>query len=510
MKARSLDHRADAPALRFLSPSFWRPEPTEAAAGRTARSDWGLGATGLALIGLCAAAALLSPQFDYEKELTQKPTLALVGLLMAAGALYLFGVATLVRSPGGRGRMAWVVGVGVVLRLLFIGSTPMLEDDFHRYLWDGAVAAHGFNPYAYAPKEFAQSAAERGAGPARLRQLAEESWPIVARVNHAEMRSTYPPVAQLAFALAYRIRPWSVVVWRLTLLGFDVTVLALLIGVLRAVRLPALLAGVYWWNPLLVKEIFNSGHMDVITLAFVMGAILLAVRGRHVWAAGALALAVGAKLWPLVLAPLILRPTLPRPRRLALGVGVFAVLTGLFLWPIYAGGLDSGCGLRMYAKSWQNNDALFRSLVAIIGVVLERAGSHAWHSQFVTRVVVCALLGLWIGAMVRRPIRDGIDLCDRALWIVAGLFLLSPTQFPWYYLWLLPLLAIRPRLSLLTFTILLPLYYTRHFLEPRGGLPVFENGVVWVEHAPVWALLIGEWLARRSQRPGRKGMGTED
>ncbi|TVS21020.1 MAG: hypothetical protein EA424_01035 [Planctomycetaceae bacterium] len=35
----------------------------------------------------------------------------------------------------------WVIVVGLGMRALMMPSTPMLETDFYRYLWDGAVLA---------------------------------------------------------------------------------------------------------------------------------------------------------------------------------------------------------------------------------------------------------------------------------------------------------------------------------------------------------------------------------
>ena len=95
---------------------------------------------------------------------------------------------------------------------------------------------------------------------------------------------------------------------------------------------------------------------------------------------------------------------------------------------------------------------------------------------------------------------DGTDVCRRALVVVAALFLLLPAQFPWYYVWLVPFLAIFPRYSLLLLTALLPLYYLRYYLDARGQVNLFDYGIVWVEYAPVWVLLLYEGLSRRPPR----------
>ncbi len=46
-----------------------------------------------------------------------------------------------------------MIGLGMVFRMLLFWSTPAFEDDWYRYLWDGAVTANGYNPYAVSPDE---------------------------------------------------------------------------------------------------------------------------------------------------------------------------------------------------------------------------------------------------------------------------------------------------------------------------------------------------------------------
>ena len=129
------------------------------------------------------------------------------------------------------------------------------------------------------------------------------------------------------------------------------------------------------------------------------------------------------------------------------------------------------------------------------------AGLDAHSLGRVTRGLVglgLLAIGLWLA---RRRAASADEACTRWLIVVAALFLLSPTQFPWYYTWVVPFLALVPRLSLLTFTALLPLYYLRFLLDARGLAHWFDHGVVWIEHAPVWLLLGWEW--RRQRRSPR-------
>jgi hypothetical protein len=82
--------------------------------------------------------------------------------------------------------------------------------------------------------------------------------------------------------------------------------------------------------------------------------------------------------------------------------------------------------------------------------------------------------------------------------VTGALVLVSPTQFPWYFLWLLPLLALEPVWPLLAMTVTLPLYYLRFYYLGVDEVRYFDNVIVWLEWVPVWvALLI--WLFSRAK-----------
>ena len=82
------------------------------------------------------------------------------------------------------------------------------------------------------------------------------------------------------------------------------------------------------------------------------------------------------------------------------------------------------------------------------------------------------------------------------LFVVATLFLLSPAQFPWYAVWLLPLLALCPVPALLLLTPLLALYPLRFYFLAQGELAVFDQGLVWLIWLPVWAALAWQFRPR--------------
>jgi hypothetical protein len=399
--------------------------------------------------------------------------------------------------------MAWIIAVGLLARGIFFFSTPILEDDYYRYLWDGAVTASGINPYSYSPDEALEPPDESGGSEigerARLGALAAESGNVAERINHPRLRTIYPPVAQGAFALSYSLKPWSLTAWRAVLLLFDVATMLLVLAILRSLGLPLVWVLIYWWNPLLIRETINGAHMDVIAIPFALAAMLLAIRSRFLLASASLALAMGAKLWPATLAPILLRPLLKNPKKLAAALCIIAVAGAAMFVPIYAGGLDKDSGFTAYGKGWEMNDALFMVFVSASRGFMKIVGIEPGNAQIAARGIVLLLICAWVGLLARGKIESGIDLGEKCLFIAAAIFLLSPTQFPWYFIWVLPFLAIRPRASLLMFTALLPLHYLRFYFKARGDVGIFDNGIVWIEFVPVWLMLAWEfWRSRTS------------
>jgi alpha-1,6-mannosyltransferase len=323
-------------------------------------------------------------------------------------------------------------------------------------------------------------------GDPQLRSAAREAGPLLDLINHPDVSTIYPPVAQAAFLVAYWIDPWSGAAWRAVLLIGDVATVALLLVLLRHLDLPMAWIAIYWWNPLVVKEFYCAGHMDAIVLPLVIGALLLAAMNRAAGAATCLAAAVAAKFWPVILLPHILRSTFRRRRSAAIALGAFALTAIALLSPMLLAGRSGIAGTLTYSRSWQSNDGLFQLIVLFWQYVLPMVGLPALAAQLAARLTTAILLVAWLLWLARRPLTNPLDLCEACLLAVAGLFLLSPTQFPWYYTWMVPLLALRPRWSLLSYTALLPLY---HFYR--------EPAWVWVEHVPVWAMLISEFIWRR-------------
>lgn len=453
---------------------------------------------GVALIALTIAFTLFSHRFGYDYTVQEMPVSWLVGGLMLAGIIYLpvlwllqkveiFGQAT------AHALLWFVIGAGLLMRLVLFASEPALEDDYQRYLWDGAVTAQGLNPYKIMPAEALKAAPESEVG-----RLAAQSGNVLERVNHPDLRTLYPPVAQGAFALSHWVAPFSLTAWRGVILIFDLAALGLLLVLLRDLGRSPLWAALYWWNPVALKELFNSAHMEALLIPLVLGALVLAIRGRALTASAGLVLAAGAKMWPALLLPLIWRPLLNRPR-IAMSAVILAALAGLaFAAPLVLAGLDDSSGLAAYAQRWKTNSALFPLLEGAAGWLAGE--THAGLLARAAILAALATLALWLAAT---PCADAEDLTTRAVLLTAAVFLLSPAQFPWYFLWVLPLLALRPVGGLLLLTATLPIYYSAFYFLARGTYPEVKGMLVWLVWTPALIVLAWEFLGtvRKTDSP---------
>ncbi|TDJ02496.1 MAG: hypothetical protein E2O70_01540 [Candidatus Dadabacteria bacterium] len=457
------------------------------------KSNFIIGLSGIILLLCFSLIVYISPDFSKSIAEVQKPVLFLVAILVFSGAVYLFTIFKTPRTDLKKKQLIWVIGIGIILRVLMLFSAPILEDDYYRYLWDGAVTANGINPYEYSPEEVLG-----GTGiPTELSELAEESGEIIHGINHPEVRTIYPPIAQAFFALSYWLDSWSLISWKLILIVFDLATLSLIFNALGILKLPSSYLIIYWWNPLLLKEIFNSAHLDVLVFPFVLSAIIMASQNRYIRSTVTLIIGMGIKLWPVFLLPILLRPIISKPKELLSALVVAVISIGVLFLPIYLSGLDNSSGFIAYGQSWQNNDSAFRILIYISELSLDLLHYETFHKYTVARFLVIALIAIWIAYITLGKTFKNEDLFKKSLLIIAFVFLISPTQFPWYYTWLIPFLAIKPRFSLLLLTALLPMYYLRYYFEPRGEIEIFTNLIVWVEFVPVWILLIWEWRKNR-------------
>ncbi len=409
----------------------------------------------------------LAPSLAAERAAGLLPVLAFASLAALAGAAWLAAVPVIGLAPP-----VALAALGLLLRLAWASVPPVLDTDHLRYLWDGALVAHGLSPWAAPPAAGVPAA------------LGEPGAALAARLPFADLRSIYPVTAQAVFALAHLIAPWSLVGLRVVMMAAELCTIAVARGLLRCAGLPAERCWLLWCCPLVPVLLANAVHVEAVLVPLLFGALWAALAGRGPAAGALLGLAAGGKVWPRLLAPLRGR-ALPR-QGLAAAAATLALTAGLGLAPLLATLGAADAGLASYATGWHVNNAPFAWADALFGTMSATPGA-------VLRPLVALAAGLVALAVAIPPQAGGEALIRRAMIVGAVPFYLTPAQFPWYAMWFMPfaaLLAFRP---LLVPAAALPAYWLFFPLHAIGQGPLFNHAVAALHALPVAVALRLRW-----------------
>ncbi len=450
---------------------------------------------GLSVASILVAAQVglvwIAPSLAGEKLQAVREIAPLIALLSVPAAVGLMVAPWVMRLPPTSIAMAVMIGTGLAMRLVWFGVPAPLEDDFYRYMWDGAVVAAGGNPYAVAPAGI-EGVRGLGAGGLGAGGLGAE---VLARINFPALTTIYPGVAQAVFAVAHVIAPWKLDGLRVVFLAADLVGLWVVLVLLGRLGLSPLVAGLYWLNPLVVFAIFGTGHVDGVLVPLLVGSVLALSAAWPVMAAGLLALAVGVKIWPVVLAPLVFAQIWRGRQRVGLAVIVFGAICGVALGPLAYASLAKSSGLTAYASDWHNNNGPFAW--ASYGLYLLAGESPA--AQLALRgAVAIGVAGVAVWAALQ-PVARAERLVELALVVTAAVFYLQPAQFPWYALGFLPFAALTRCWPLVLPAVTLPAYYLFFPLWNGGHADAFRYGVAFVHAVPVWGWLAVRWWSKRRQ-----------
>jgi alpha-1,6-mannosyltransferase len=397
---------------------------------------YGLGATLLVALTIC------SRHFSRMGE----PSFFIP--LAVAGVAYLLAIRELLSTPEFPKR---VIVFGLALSALwhfqFLRMPPGLDDDIHRYVWDGRVQRLGYNPYIVVPSDPA---------------LASLHTSETRTLNNPEVPSPYPAGAQLFFRAVTSIHE-SIFALKVAFVVCDLAIAFVLLDVLRCTRQGEHWVLAYAWHPLLAIEVAGSGHVDIVgVLLLLMSAAALLRRWRAL-AAMSFGLAVAVKLLPIVLLPLYWKRVRLRDTALV------AIVLGLLYVPFLNHGRIPIGSLGTYVQRFRFNDPVFATLERVTA------------PQVVAGLAV--LVGLLTAIWMRRKSAEGSS--DAFAWPMAASLLCAPVVYPWYLLWVLPFLRSTSTLPILVWTLsILPTYYVWH-LRTVGRPWLVPDWIVILEYGSV-------------------------
>jgi hypothetical protein len=309
---------------------------------------------------------------------------------------------------------------GLIFRLTLLASFPVFSDDVFRCLWEGKVQLNGINPYLVAPED-------PPAIPYR------DSY--FARINHKAIPAIYPPISQLFFHGSVTLF-YNLYFFKAMLILLEMTTLLFLSLIFRKRGIPQNPLLIWAWHPLAIVEIAGSGHQDIIGIFFLVGCLCLRHYHRILESALMLIGSFLSKIFPVILFPLLLRGRSKKPYLYLIGLTVLCYL------PFTSGGLPF-TGLSTYTRTWEANSSLFYLL--------------EWG---VNDIQAAKLAGVQLFLILYLCIYSTVPDFERASFMALGSFLIiAPTLHPWYLLWILPFLVLRPNRAWLYLTMAAPAFY---------------------------------------------------
>jgi hypothetical protein len=368
--------------------------------------------------------------------------------LAVAGVAYLLAIRELLSTPEFPRR---VIIFGLALSALwhfqFLRMPPGLDDDIHRYVWDGRVQRLDYNPYIVVPSDPA---------------LASLHTSETRTLNNPEVPSPYPAGAQLFFRAVTSIHE-STFALKVAFVVCDFVIVFVLLDVLRRTRQAEHWVLAYAWHPLLAIEVAGSGHVDIVgVLLLLVSAAALLRRWRAV-AALSFGLAVAVKFLPIVLLPLYWKRVRMRDSVLA------AIGVALLYVPFLNHGRIPIGSLGTYVQRFRFNDPVFATL--------ERVAAP----QVVAGLTL--LVGFLTAIWMRRKSAEGS--AEAFAWPMAASLFCAPVVYPWYLLWMLPFLRSTSTLPILVWTLsIVPTYYVWH-LRTVGRPWLVPDWIVILEYGSV-------------------------
>ena len=341
----------------------------------------------------------------------------LVALYVFLIALYLFAL----HIKAFETRLSIFLGAALLLRVLLLFMTPNLTDDYFRYIWDGLLFTHGYNPYLILPSEFIHS----------LGNVPGITTTLYGQLNSAAYYTVYPPVCQFIFGLGAKLAGGNVlgnvIFFRFVILLAESGTIYLLYKLASKFRISSGAVAIYAFNPLVIIELTGNLHLEAVMLFFLVTAIYLLIEERLFYASISFGLAVAVKLVPLLFLPLLIK-------RLGLRKSlIFYTVVGIIFVVLFVPFLnvslvpDFFSSLRLYFQTFEFNASLYYLF--------------RWIGYQVTGYNTIAVLGVALAVVVfitivtialKEKIITWQSLFRSMLLCLTAYYLLATTVHPWY------------------------------------------------------------------------------
>lgn len=382
----------------------------------------------------------------------------------------------------------FLLGAGVIFRLVFLIAEPNLSQDFYRFIWDGELVRHWINPYLQVPGTLIE---QSGLVIANAQELYEGMGELNAR--HF---SNYPPLNQMAFGLAALLGGKSVLgtvmALRTLIILSDIGIFYFGRKLLKNLNQSPHLIFWYFLNPLVICELTGNLHFEGVMLFFFVWSLYLLSIQKWQWAGVLYACSISVKLVPLLFLPLFLSHFKWR-KSIPFYLIIAASCLLLFL-PFYSTEFFTN-----YSKTiglWFSNFEFNAGIYNGIKQIAIQFDAKPWEliKAYGKITPIITIITVLLLTFLRKNEHPSV-LISSMLWVLTVYLFTTATVHPWYIIFLIVLTLLTPyRFALVWSATVILSYYAYSMADFKENLWLLA-----IEYSVVFAVLIYELIAYRNK-----------
>lgn len=421
-------------------------------------------------------AALIAALYFYQgSQIVQSQFVELSAIALALFALYLYII-----KKGSKKDLTFYIILGVICRGILIVLLPNLSDDIYRFYWDGHLLLEGIKPYAFTPTELLKSE--------HLPAVLAEIYP---KLNSPDYFSVYPAITQYLFAFAACLSSslfgFNVIV-KLLFLSAELLSISLIYRLLKHFNINEWNVLWYALNPLIIIEFAGNLHFECIMITGVLAAFYFIIQRSMYLSAIAFSIAIGVKLIPLILVPLLLK-RISFKSLFILGSICLCLLVCMFFPLIHEG---------FFQNFWSSLDLYFRSFefnASIYYLVRWLGYQYKGYNLIASIGPILALMSMAsIFVISLKPKhQDWSNFSTAALFVGMIYLLFSTTVHPWYLGLFLAFSCFSERKFIIIWSALIFLSYSHYW----GGVFKENYLLIGLEYLCLLGAVIYEWRMYR-------------
>ncbi|TDS12525.1 uncharacterized protein DUF2029 [Maribacter caenipelagi] len=383
----------------------------------------------------------------------------------------------------------FLLGIGIIFRLIFLFTEPNLSQDFYRFIWDGHLVSNGANPYLNTPD-----------------QLMENMVSMIPNANilyegmgslSARHYSNYPPLNQLIFAIAAFVGGKSIFCSVLTLRAIiilaDIGIFYFGRKLLKNLNRSPHLIFWYFLNPLIIVELTGNLHFEGVMLFFFILSMYLLSIDKWKIAGIVLACSISIKLVPLLFLPLFFK-YLGWKKSFAFYAIIGITSIALFL-PFYTPEFIDNYSKTL--KLWFSNFEFNASIYNIVKKIAIHFDAKPWEfiKEYgkITPILSIATVGLFTFLPKKYDLNR---VLWSMMWVLTIYYFISTTVHPWYVIFIVLLSVFTTyRYAIIWSAAIVLSYFTYSQADFKENL-----WLLTIEYISVYGFIIYEIIAHNNKK----------